>query len=367
MTIEAAPDTGTRLRQEVEHNLDQSSPRLAQDVLASIIDTYPRGSAAMACYVTLTWSTAPRTGTGKRRSLAEMALHIGQRLPGFTRTLGATGAGAARPMNSAELAACCRISYDPASYGAIEVGAPASRAIGWSDAGPVAAEECWDHYRHDSGISSSWFMAKAPAGHVFSNTLAQLLAPHPDIARKRVTLVYRPHDPASAAKTVERDRLDAQFAAAGKKFGRARDAISKTAADKSAQEEAQGAGLVRFGLIATATVLGHLRPRAGRRRHGEHGERVAHHLAPGLWMPGLGLRSPRSLSASCCPAISGCPGRSGRCCEQNRPPRHGGPSGRQHLCSVGRHLQGGPRGGRPDQERSCDHCGVGCFDLRHVR
>jgi hypothetical protein len=98
-------------------------------------------------------------------------------------------------------------------------------------------------------------MAKAPAGHVFSNTLAQLLAPHPDIARKRVTLVYRHHDPASAAKTVERDRLDAQFAASGKKFGRARDAISKTAADKSAEEEAQGAGLVRFGLIATATVL----------------------------------------------------------------------------------------------------------------
>ncbi len=43
VTIEAAPDTGTRLRQEVEHNLDQSSPRLAQDVLASIIDTYPTG------------------------------------------------------------------------------------------------------------------------------------------------------------------------------------------------------------------------------------------------------------------------------------------------------------------------------------
>jgi hypothetical protein len=255
VTIESAPDTGTRLRQEVAHNLDPSSPRLAQDVLASIIDTYPRGSAAMACYITLTWSTAPRTGSGKRRTTAEMALHVGQRLPGLTRTLGATGAGATRPMTTAELATCCRISYDPSSYGAIEVGAPAPSIIAWTDAGPVAAQECWDHYRHDSGISASWFMAKAPAGHVFSNTLAQLLAPHADIARKRVTLVYRPHDPASAAKTVERDRLDAQFAASGKKFGRARDAISKTAADKSAEEEAQGAGLVRFGLIATATVL----------------------------------------------------------------------------------------------------------------
>ena len=255
VTIESAPDTGTRLRREVERNLDQRSPRLAQDVLASIIDTYPRGSAAMACYITLTWSTSPRLSSGKRRSIAEMAIHIGQRLPGFTRTLGATGAGAARPMTTNQLASCCRISYDPASDCAVEVTTPAPCGIEWTDAGPVAAQESWDHYRHDSGVSASWFMAKAPAGHVFSNTLAQLLAPHPDIVRKRVTLVYRPHDPASAAKTVERDRLDARFAASGKKFGRARDAISKTAADKSAEEEAQGAGLVRFGLIATATVL----------------------------------------------------------------------------------------------------------------
>ena len=255
VTIEAAPDTGTRLRHEVEHNIDPGSPSLAQEVLASITDTYPTGSAAMACYITLTWSTAPRVGAGKRRSVAEMAVHIGHRLPGFTRTLGATGAGAARPMTTDQLAACCRVAYDPASDGAIELTTLHSPGVAWADAGPVAAQESWDRYRHDSGISASWFMAKAPAGHVFSNTLAQLLAPHPDIARKRVTLVYRPHDPASAAKTVERDRLDAQFAASGKKFGRARDAISKTAADKSAEEEAQGAGLVRFGLIATATVL----------------------------------------------------------------------------------------------------------------
>jgi hypothetical protein len=184
-----------------------------------------------------------------------MAVHIGQRLPGLTRSLGATGAGAARPMTTAELAAACRVAYDPEAVTDIEAATPASSGIAWADSGPAAAEEHWNHYVHDSGVSRSWFMGTAPAGHVFSNTLASLLAPHPDISRKRVTLVYRPHDPASAAKTVERDRLDAQFAASGKKFGRARDAVGKAAADKSAEEEAQGAGLVRFGLIATATVL----------------------------------------------------------------------------------------------------------------
>ena len=254
VTIESAPDTGSRLRREVDHNVDPASPALARTVLAQVTDIYPTGSAAMACYITLTWSTAPRLATAKRRSVADMALHIGQRLPGLTRSLAATGAGAARPMTTAELAFSCRLAYDPASAATAEdLAGPGG--VEWADAGPVAAQEDWGRYVHDSGVSTSWFMAGAPAGHVFSNSLGQLLAPHPDIARKRVTLVYRPHDPASAARTVERDRLDAQFAAAGKKFGRARDAVSKTSADKSAEEEAQGAGLVRFGLIATATVL----------------------------------------------------------------------------------------------------------------
>ncbi len=255
VVIESAPDTGTRLKREIEDNIDRSSPAVAQDVLAAIADTYPRGSAAMACYVTLTWSTAPRAGTGRPRTVAEMAVHIGQRLPGLTQTLGATGAGAARPMTTAGLARCARVSYDPAALAAIEHLTAGDGSMDWDEAGPSATEEHFDRYRHDSGLSVSWFMAKAPAGHVFSNTLAQLLSPHPDIARKRVALLYRPHDSASAAKTVERDRLDAAFVASGKKFGRARDAISATAADKSAEEEAQGAGLVRFGLVATATVL----------------------------------------------------------------------------------------------------------------
>ena len=101
VTIEAAPDTGTRLRHEVEHNIDPDAPP-ARPRRARLDHRYlsRRGSAAMACYITLTWSTAPRVGAGKRRSVAEMALHIGQRLPGFTRTLGATGAGAARPMTT---------------------------------------------------------------------------------------------------------------------------------------------------------------------------------------------------------------------------------------------------------------------------
>ena len=37
-------------------------------------------------------------------------------------------------------------------------------------------------------------MTQAPRGLVQSGVLARLLAPHRDIARKRVTLLYRPID-----------------------------------------------------------------------------------------------------------------------------------------------------------------------------
>ncbi|HVX23330.1 MAG TPA: SCO6880 family protein [Acidimicrobiales bacterium] len=253
VTIESAPDTGTRLAREVGQRLDAAAPALAQDVLRRIVASYPAGSAAISCRIALTWSTLGRGGTG-RRNTGDMAVEIGHRLPALTRSLGSTGAGSARPMAMAELAAAVRIAYDPAAHPLIETTGLGGAGIAWPDAGPIAAEECWDHYRHDSAVSVVWVMCEAPSGHVFSSVLEPLVAPHGDIARKRVTLLYRPHDPASATRTVERDRLDAQFSMHAKRFGRARDAISKQAADRSAQEEAQGAGVVRFAMVVTATV-----------------------------------------------------------------------------------------------------------------
>jgi hypothetical protein len=48
-------------------------------------------------------------------------------------------------------------------------------------------------------------MSQAPRGEVRENVLARLIAPHGDIARKRVTLLYRVIDPGEAARIVERD------------------------------------------------------------------------------------------------------------------------------------------------------------------
>ena len=256
VVVESAPDSGVRLRQEVYNHLAPDAHPLAVGVMRQAVEAAPTGSAAITCRVALTWSMSARTPGGKKRTVEEMALEVGQRIPSLASGLAPTGAGPARAMTVAEVAAAVRVAYDPQTAALIEdVGAQAS-GITWDDAGPAGAQEAWDHYRHDGAVSVSWVMTEAPRGQVFSSVLSSLLAPHPDIARKRVALLYRPYDTAAAVRVVEADRRDAVFAASGRRVGRARDAISVKAAERSAQEEATGAGVVRFGMVVTATVTG---------------------------------------------------------------------------------------------------------------
>lgn len=249
VTIETAPDLGHRLNREVSANLAPTAPDLARQALHEIVESYPAGSAQVSTRIAVTYSATPRPGA-KRRTAEEMAREIGARLPGLSSGLSMTGAGTARPMTAEQLAAAVRVAYDPAAQASLE---GAEQVADWSEAGPVAAQEAWDHYRHDSGLSITWGMTEAPRGEVLSSVLTGLVSPHHDIARKRVTLLYRPHDPGTAARLVERDRKDARFRISGPNTA-ARDAVAVAAADQSAREEAKGAGVVRFSMLVTATV-----------------------------------------------------------------------------------------------------------------
>jgi hypothetical protein len=254
VTIETAPDLGTRLDGEVRANLSENAPDLARRVLEEVVRTYPAGSAQVATRIALTYAASPRPGA-KRRPESEMIREIATRLPGLSAGLSMTGAGAARPMTSAQLAEAIRIAYDPACHPMLEAAHAAGTpiALAWDQVGPAAAIEAFDHYRHDSGISITWGMSEAPRGEVLCGVLTPLLAPHHDILRKRVSLLYRPHDPAAAARIVERDRKDARFKI-GSVNAAARDTVAVAAADQTAREEARGAGLIRFGMLVTATV-----------------------------------------------------------------------------------------------------------------
>jgi hypothetical protein len=247
VTIETAPDLGHRLREEVDANTDPNAPELARAALEEIVWNYPVGSARVSTRIAVTYAALPRPG-GKRRDEGEMAREIGMRIPGLMSALEMTGAGAARPMTADQLARAVRVAYDPNSQSGLE--ATEGQETRWEDVGPVAAQELWDHYVHDSGYSITWGMSEAPRGEVLSSVMTGLVSPHHDIARKRVTFLYRPYDPGSAAHIVERDRKDTRF----RLNGAARNEIDVVKSDQSALEEARGAGVTRFTMLVTATV-----------------------------------------------------------------------------------------------------------------
>lgn len=249
VTIEAAPDTGARLATEVTGNIHPEAPPLAREVLAEIVRDYPVGSAQLTSRIALTYSGSARN-TGARRDINAVAQTLGSRLPGLASDLLMTGAGPAIPMTARDLAVMTRIAFDPTSSADFDE----RPQVAWDEAGPVGTMETPDAYRHDGSWSITWSMSDAPRGEVFSTVLNRLVMPHPDILRKRVTLVYRPHDIGASARLVERDRKDALFKARQAKIAQARDSIAVQAADKAAAEEASGAGLVRFSLYVTATV-----------------------------------------------------------------------------------------------------------------
>jgi hypothetical protein len=256
VTVETAPDTGTRLRREVTTHIDPDAPEFAKAMLREAVDRYPAGSSTVKAYVAITFSAAARAG-GKRRKPEEMGRELAARLPGLTQGLGSTGAGAARPLSAQELCEVVRIAYDPAAAVLIEEAHAMGETpeLSWPDVGPTAHEASWGSYMHDGALSVSWQMTAAPRGNVQSGVLARLLAPHRDIARKRIALLYRPLDAARAAGLVEADLRAAEFRQTSSSKPSARDVLATRQARATAAEEASGAGLVNFGLVVTATVL----------------------------------------------------------------------------------------------------------------
>lgn len=256
VTVESAPDTGLRLRRMMHANQSEDASPFAEAVAEAIPVEYEGGSPVLTTRLTVTFDGRAVDGSGKDRGTEEMAQEIGNRLPVLLSGLMDTGAGTSvRPCTAQDIIDSTRAAYDPTTAAQIEEArAEGGTGLAWSDAGPVFALDGFDHYRHDRAFSKSWTMYEGPRGVFHSNALRRILEPSPDVLRKRVTLLFRPIPAAKATELVERDINDAVFAGSQKQRVSARAAQRRAAAMKSAQEEAEGAGLVRFGIVVTISV-----------------------------------------------------------------------------------------------------------------
>ena len=250
--VETVPDTGGALERHVNARLDA----IALSVVRDAVSQYRSGAAQLRCTVTLTFDT--KRMSVKKRSTDQVARDIGTRLPHLTHSLEAAGTGPAHLLTAADVTRLVRVAYDPASEPLFEEATVAGQEVelDWEDAGPVGAHTSFDSFRHDSGLSRTWVLTKAPTGVVQSGVLSDLLSISRDVERKRVTLLLRPIDAAMTGDIVERDMTTASAAAGMSKKVTARAAREMAISSKNAQEEASGAGLVDFTVLVTATVTG---------------------------------------------------------------------------------------------------------------
>jgi hypothetical protein len=263
VTVDSAPDPGTRLADHIAARIVPHAPASAVAILRQLVDAAPAAAADIDTRVSITFRTPPDAGHTEAHNATNAALdEISRTLPGLVDALGGCGLTVLGRASAANLIGIVRTAFDPAMRGDVDRmlhlrgGAALAQWLDWDSAGPVAAEEHLDRYVHDSGVSVSWAWHEAPRQQVHADVLARLLAPGP--YPKRVSLLYRPLPAGEAARVVEREVNAAAFRAAYHRVQRrdesARDATDRQRAQRAALEEATGAGVGFASLFVTVTV-----------------------------------------------------------------------------------------------------------------
>ncbi len=248
VTIGSVPDPGHMIGSEIDRmRTDQTVSTFTERVFGELREAAGVGSAAQHTWLSVVFDG----GRGKdRRGVDDMATEIGTQLPDIIGALAGTGAGAAAAMRPSEIAETAWAAFHPEEAADLD-DAHGRIELDWESVGPAAAQELWDRYKHDSGISVSWVMEGAPRGSVKETVLKRLLEPHPHLPRKRVTIYYRPLDPAGAAQWADRQR---NIVATNHGQKAAARESSTLQAEANARDEARGASVERFAVITTITV-----------------------------------------------------------------------------------------------------------------
>lgn len=260
VTVETAPEPGTRLADAAAAQLSPDAPEAARQIIAAVIAAAPRTAAQVATRISLTID--PSRDPSRPRDLQGACAVVTRCLRGLLPGLSGCGMAVSAPATAEEIAGWCRAAFDPAARGEVGRVLAARRegrdvpGLSWADAGPVGAQEMTDRYLHDSGISVSWAWQEAPRHNVTSTVLARLAAPGP--FTKRLTLQYRVMPASEAVRAIQSEVEATLFRKAYKeRTGRdstARDAADAARAAQAASEEAAGAGVALASMIVTVDV-----------------------------------------------------------------------------------------------------------------
>jgi len=238
----------------VRGRIDPDAPAAARNLMHELIELTPSTSARTDTRVTVTLD--PSRAAPRPPDLLASVAEVTRWLPGLEAGLSSCGVAVLGRESISSLTARVRSAFDPVSRDEIARQGEGHQLRHWAQAGPIAATETWDGYRHDSGISVSWALREAPRQAVSARVLVPLLAPGP--YSRRVSLLYLPYPADQAAARVESEITAGQMRRAWSQRTRRdetqRDRDDRDRALQAAREEAEGAGVGRVTVYVTTTV-----------------------------------------------------------------------------------------------------------------
>jgi hypothetical protein len=253
VVVQSARDFANDFKENIDNILITTSPEFSRQVMKEIKAQYSESHL----YKTKTWITITYIGydraTNRKLTAKKMLSNIESNYYNIKNNLAITGAGAISALEEPDLVRLIRAAYDPSSQELLE-NATTDDSLSFKDAGPIAHQEFWDYYKHDSGISSSWVMREAPRGVIHSNILNGAFRASQEMLSKRLAIHYRNFSVDESSRIVEQDKRRAMQQVTEEKRKKAKSLLDYRSAEQSAFEEAQGASLIRFSIVFTGTV-----------------------------------------------------------------------------------------------------------------
>lgn len=260
ITVEIAADQLPGLQLELESNTSPDASELATTVFAQMLESYPLGGSTSQATIGLTFSSPAGLDKAGRKDFGAAATRqrLSTRLAPLIADLPGTGAGPCSLMSADDVMEVVRCAYNPgdrALYQALRAKGQDRPVMKWSSCGPTAHEDAWSHYRHGDGVSVTWEKTGFTSSLVTSRAMAPLLQENAAIPVLRVTWLYKPISPAVAGIIAENDHNNADHRRINAKKPSARVLRDVDKADMTRRAEADGASLLNFATLVTATVF----------------------------------------------------------------------------------------------------------------
>lgn len=249
VTIQITPGAGEALGDDVARRRRESAPQLARDIVDELVDTTPHATASVAPWMTVT--VDPNATANPPDSLHEQVAETLRVVDSLD--LSGTGTDIFRRATDVDLRRLVRSAYDPGAYHGREAD---FEALQWGECGPMAADDGWEEYAHDGGISISHILREMPRRAIPYSVLLPLLSP--GRFQRRVTLAYRVLDPLEGEAVLEREISNAAQRAEATAQVKGRARFSQRAdfarAEAAASQAASGAQVVDWTLMVTVTA-----------------------------------------------------------------------------------------------------------------